>query len=73
MISFFLQILGASVRYVISFVNHKIGGKKVKSFDVFFKDRGNDVVFNSTNDYINTLIGIITFLTFLILSYLLFG
>ncbi|PKO99295.1 MAG: hypothetical protein CVU03_02385 [Bacteroidetes bacterium HGW-Bacteroidetes-2] len=73
MVSFFLQIIGASVRYFISFVSHKLAGRKAKSFDAFFKDRGNDVVFNSTNDYINTLIGIITFLTFLILSYLLFG
>ncbi len=73
MVSFFFQIIGASVRYITSAIYYKMIDKNSKSFNDFFKDKNNDVLYNSTNDYINGFIGFITFSVLLILAYLLLG
>lgn len=67
------QIIGALVRYFISFIINKTIHKKLKNFDYFFKDRGNEVIFNSTNDYINSFVGFVAFSILLIIGFLLFG
>lgn len=71
MVIAFFEIIGGFIRYGFMRIYCKVLGKDYKNLDYYLDDKENEIFRNVNTDYLNGIIGFLTFVFILTLAYFL--